>query len=146
MKTASQIIAEMDAEHARHRQVAAEELEQSVKMLDWLFEQLKSAAVSVKFGGPRVHKVWEIRDGKAAEGSDLMVCRHDRILCQLIRSYNGVRVIPEDSRTAEDCADGERALRKVLEVLRADVVKHPQDDRDPPADVHKPYEPVSARI
>lgn len=48
----------------------------------------------------------------------------------LVRSYNGVRVIPEDSRTAEDCADGERALRRVLEILRADVVKHPRDDRD----------------
>lgn len=36
MKNASEIIAEMDAEHARRRQVAAEELEKSVKMLDWL--------------------------------------------------------------------------------------------------------------
>ena len=40
----------------------------------------------------------------------------------------------------------EKALRRVFEILRADFVKRPQDDRDPLAGSYKHYEPAGERI
>ena len=135
MKTASEIIGEMAAEHASRQQSAAEVL----KMLDWLFEQLNSTEVSVKFNGLDIYRVSEVRDGQIVDGHDVRVQRYGRLLCELTPSNIGVWVIPEDRRLVEHCWDGERALRRVLEILRADFVMRPQDDREL-------YEPEPARI
>jgi hypothetical protein len=135
MKTAAQLIAEIDRAQAARARLAAEQEEQSAKMLAWLFAELNSAAVRVRYNEPDVKLV-------AGDGPGFVIDRYGKLLCRVSGRNGGVRIVRVPIPKAEEFTDYEGALRSVLELLHEDCRRRPQDDRDPLEQAHERRAPV----
>jgi hypothetical protein len=124
MKTAAQLIAEIDRAQAARERLIAEQEEQSAKMLAWLFAELNTAAVRVRYNEPDVKLI-------AGDGPGFVIDRFGKLLCRVSGRNGGVRIVRVPIPKAEESTDYEGALRGVLELLHEDCRRRPHDDRDP---------------
>ena len=124
MKTAAQLIVEIDRAQTTRERLAAEQGEQSAKMLAWLFAELSTAAVRVRYNAPDIKLV-------AGDGPGFVIDRYGKLLCRVSGRNGGVRIVRVPIPKAEEFTDYESALRSVLELLHEDCRRRPQDDRDP---------------
>ena len=137
MKTAAQLIAEIDRAQAARERLTAEQEEQSAKMLAWLFAELNTAAVRVRYNEPDVKLI-------AGDGPGFVIDRFGKLLCRVSGRNGGVRIVRVPIPKAEEFTDYEGALRGVLELLHEDCCRRPQDDRDPLKQADEPREPAGA--
>jgi len=137
MKTAAQLIAEIDRAQAARERLAAEQADESAKMLAWLFAELNSAAVRVRYNEPDIKLV-------AGDGPGFVIDRYGKLLCRVSGRNGGVRIVRVPVPRAEEFTDYEDALRSVLELLHEDCRRRPQDDRDPLEQAAEPRAPVGA--
>jgi hypothetical protein len=134
-KTAEQLIAEIDQEHADIQQLVAEQDAQSAKMLARMFADLNRTAVSERYNGPDIKLV-------AGKGPDFVVERYEKILCRVSGHFGGVRVVRHQNPKAEDFMDFDAALKSVLRLLHEDWLQRPHDTRDPLQKLYKRYQPA----
>jgi hypothetical protein len=135
MKTAVQLIAEIDRAQVARERLAAEHDEQSAKMLAWLVAELNTAAVQVRYNAPDIKLV-------AGDGPGFVIDRYGKLLCRVSGRNGGVRIVRVPIPRAEEFTDYEGALRSVLELLHEDCRRRPQDDRDPFEQADEPREPA----
>jgi hypothetical protein len=135
MKTAAQLIGEIDRAQAARERLAAEQDQRSTEMLAWLAEELNTAAVRVRYNNPEIKLV-------AGDGPGFVIDRYGKLLCRVCGRNGGVKVVPVPGPKAEEFTDCESALRSVLELLHEDCRRRPQDDRDALEAPNKPREPA----
>ena len=123
MKTAAQLIAEIDRAQAARERLAAEQDQRSTEMLAWLAAELNTGAVQVRYNGPEIRLV-------AGDGPGFVIERYGKLLCRVSGRNGGVRVVRVPGPKAEEYTDCEGALRSVLELLHEDCRRRPQADRD----------------
>ena len=123
MKTAAQLIGEIDRAQAARERLVAEQDQRSTEMLAWLVEELNTAAVRVRYNNPEIKLV-------AGDGPAFVIDRYGKLLCRVSGRNGGVKVVPVPGPKAEEFTDWEGALRSVLELLHEDCRRRPQDDRD----------------
>ena len=87
MKTAAQLIAEIDRAQAAREQLAAEQDERSTKMLAWLVDELNTAAVRVRYNDPEIKLV-------AGDGPGFVIDRYGKLLCRVC-GYRRIEDGPE---------------------------------------------------
>jgi len=135
MKTAAQLIGEIDRAQAARERLAVEQDERSTTMLAWLVDELNTAAVRVRYHDPEIALV-------AGDGPGFVVERYGKLLCRVSGRNGGVRVVPVPGPKAEEFTDCEGALRSVLELLHEDCRRRPHDDRqallEAPHEQHQP--------
>jgi hypothetical protein len=135
MKTAAQLIAEIDRAQAARERLAAEQDERSTAMLAWLVDELNTAAVRVRYNDPEIKLV-------AGDGPGFVIDRYGKLLCRVSGRNGGVRVVRVPGPKAEEFTDCEGALRSVLELLHEDCRRRPQDDREALEASNEPREPA----
>jgi hypothetical protein len=119
MKTAAQLIAEMEQKYAEIARVEAEQYAASAKILAWMFAELNTAAVKERFPDVRFHLV-------ADEGPPFVIYWGDKLLGRVGDSQDGgVRAVIGSDKSierfttrTEEFTDAEGALGGLLELLR----------------------------
>src|SRR5262245_53301796 len=102
MKTAAQLIAEIDRAQAARERLATEQADQSAKMLAWLFAELNSTAVRVRYNAPDIKLV-------AGDGPGFVIDRYGKLLCRVSGRNGGVRIVRVPVPRAEEFTDYEGA-------------------------------------
>jgi hypothetical protein len=133
-KNVSQIIAEMDADLQEQARQEEELQRTSKEMIDWLYAQLDTHDVRVRFNGADIKLI--------SDGVCIGVDRNGKMVCGVVRRQGGVMVEHQkDTPTFKEphayeynvvqFHDYEKCLRHILELLHADCLDRPQDTRDP---------------
>jgi hypothetical protein len=95
MKTAAQLIAEMEQKYAEIARVEAEQYAASAKILAWMFAELNTAAVKERFPDVRFHLV-------ADEGPPFVIYWGDKLLGRVGDSQDGgVRAVIGSDKSIE---------------------------------------------
>jgi len=113
MKTAAQLIVEIEREQAARERLAVEGRRSSPQNAGRAIRRTQHAAVQVRYNEPDVKRV-------AGDGPGFVIDRYGKLLCRVSGRNGGVRIVRVPIPKPEESTDYAGALRSVLELLHED--------------------------